>query len=232
MSDPLSFFATHDTDSDDSDDSSDENSGNEQENLPAQPEQKNAVKSRLLPPPIDALTGVQKLEFVTNETERDVDWDKLTKKAPLVPEKEFKPWLERLPAVEQSVKTKTGKKEKTLAQQVPGASAPNKADGSLEGRPQEYVDNAVHWSKMYQAMDASGNVKRVRPEEIGGEKGLLFTDLDAQKVAYNCGKRKNTDTQQFRSKEAKKRALGMSNRDKMFVEDEKRELRQQYDGNF
>lgn len=140
------------------------------------------------------------------------------------PEKEFKPWEERLPAVEQSVKTKAGKKEKTLAQQVPGASAPNKAEGmhwflaklrwfntivsemwhknkflyddggveltrnsgALEGRQPEYIDNAMHWSKMYQTMDASGNVKRVRPEEIGGEKGLLFTDLEAQKVDLPC----------------------------------------------
>lgn len=227
MSDPLSFFAAN-SDSDDTD-SSDED-GSTADTKPAV-KSVEKTENKVLPPPIDALSDPKKLEFVMDESQRSVDWEMLTKKAPVVPEKEYKPWEERLPSVEQSVKTKAGKKEKTLAQQVPGASAPNKAEGTLEGRTQEYIDNAMHWSKMYQTMDASGNVKRVRPEEIGGEKGLLFTDLDAQKVAYGGVKRKGND-QHYRTKEAKKRTLGQSNREKMFVEEEKRQLRQNFDSDY
>ncbi|XP_039271545.2 UPF0690 protein C1orf52 homolog [Styela clava] len=235
MSDPLSFFAANSDDSDSEDDNSDKEDASIPVTKPAQQTVKPGNKK--LPPPMTVLASAKRPEFTIDPLRQDVDWDKLTKKAPELPEKEYKPWENRLPTVEKSVKTKDGTKQSTLAQQVPGASAPNVADGPAQGRPHEYIDQAVQWSKMYQTMDKSGNIKRVKPQDIGGEdlEGFLFTDLEAEKVAYNGNKRQKMDQQQppsFRSKEAKKRTMGMANRDKMFVEEEKRLLRQEFDANY
>lgn len=235
MADPLSFFAANSDDSDSEDDNSDSEDKNNKPSL--KPVIKTDPNKKKLPPPMAALASAKRPEFTIDPLCQDVDWDKLTKKAPELPEKEYKPWENRLPTVEQSVKTKDGTKQSTLAQQAPGASAPNTADGPVQGKPQEYVDHAVQWSKMYQTMDKSGNIKRVKPQDIGGDdlEGFLFTDLEAEKVAYNGSKRQKVDEQQlpsFRAKEAKKRTLGMANRDKMFVEEEKRVLRQEFDANY
>lgn len=82
MSDPLSFFAVDDG-SDDTD-SSDDDCGNVDKSGTVEVDKVAKSGSKILPPPIDVLSGAKKLEFVTDESEKDVDWDKLTKKAPLV----------------------------------------------------------------------------------------------------------------------------------------------------
>lgn len=230
-SDPLSFFAAGSDDSSDSDD--DEDKGKTLETKTAVATVAN--KPKLLPPPMVAIAGAKRPEFTLDPLKTGVDWDKLTKKAPVLPEKEFKPWENRLPSVDSSVKTKQGSSESTLAQHVPGGSALNFAQPCpRSGSAMEYADQALKWSNMYQNLDKDGHLKRTRPEDVGGEEGMLFTDLEAEKVAYGGPKKKKVANQPslFRAKEGKKRTMGLANRDKMFVEEEKRVLRQQIDKNY
>lgn len=230
-SDPLSFFAAGSDDSSDSDD--DEAKEKSAETKPTVSPAIN--KPKLLPPPMVAIAGAKRPEFTIDPLKKGVDWDRLTKKAPVLPEKEFKPWENRLPSVDSSVKTKQGSSESTLAQHVPGGSSLNFAQPCpRSGSAMEFVDQALKWSNMYQNLDKDGHLKRTRPEDIGGEEGMLYTDLEAEKVAYGGAKKKKVanQTSSFRTKEAKKRTMGLANRDKMFVEEEKRVLRQQLDKNY
>lgn len=81
MSDPLSFFAAN-SDSDDTDSSNEDGNVSETEKSTVKRVEK--TENKILPPPIDVLSDPKKLEFVVDDTQRSVDWDKLTRKAPAV----------------------------------------------------------------------------------------------------------------------------------------------------
>lgn len=80
MSDPLSFFAAN-SDSDEIDSSDEE--GNVADTKPTL-EPPKRTENKVLPPPIDVLSDPKKLKFVVDESEKSVDWEKLTKKAPIL----------------------------------------------------------------------------------------------------------------------------------------------------
>ena len=173
-------------------------------------------------------------EFVTRHIRADIDWDKNVKEAPYVPPKEFKPWESALPAVETKSKVKDRKPDLTIVKQVPQSitSAPPSSKPVVKDKTQ-YTDHAISWSKMYKDADVQNTIgKRPRPEDDDEDlAGFCHTDLDGQKVAFQVKHQKTAiKAVTFRDKEKRKRDSGQANREKMFVEEEKRILRQNFDG--
>ena len=224
--DPLSFFAVNDEDDATSSEEEEEdtrklNNGNFE-----------TATEGFLPPPLKALAQAKTPEFVTSHLKTDMDWDKMTKTAPYVPPKEFKPWENSLPSVEAKSTTKSKKPDLALVKGIPQtmAAVPPKAEPQ---KPQvlDTVDHAVTWSKMYNdsGLDPRSS-KRPRPEDDDADlAGFCHTDLKKEKKAFQSKHHKSSHPGEFREKEKRKRDVGQANRDKSFVEEEKRVLRQNFD---
>ena len=224
--DPLSFFTSNDDISD---------SDSEQEGESDDAEENEVGKKRpdgVLPHPLTALAQAKTPEFVTSHIKADMDWDKMVKAAPYVPPKEFKPWEANLPSVETKATTKSKKPDLALVKGIPPtiAAVPPKLEPTKD-RPSEAIDHAVTWSKMYKDSGFDSNsAKRPRPEDEDEDlAGFCHTDVDAGKVAFQSKHLKISNPTSFRDKEKRKRDVGQSNRDKSFVEEEKRILRQGFD---
>ncbi|CAK8690572.1 unnamed protein product [Clavelina lepadiformis] len=233
--DPLSFFTACGSDDDDDGSDSDNSNSSLGANVAKEVETQDfKMKESALPPPLMALSKAKTPEFVTRHIRADIDWDKNVKEAPYVPPKEFKPWESALPAVETKSKVKDRKPDLTIVKQVPQSitSAPPSSKPVVKDKTQ-YTDHAISWSKMYKDADVQNTIgKRPRPEDDDEDlAGFCHTDLDGQKVAFQVKHQKTAiKAVTFRDKEKRKRDSGQANREKMFVEEEKRILRQNFDG--
>nr|CAB3226724.1 UPF0690 protein C1orf52 homolog B-like [Phallusia mammillata] len=217
-SDPLSFFAVA---SSDDDQSSDEETTVNNATVPTSAESR---PDTALPPPLTALASAKTPEFVTSHLSGDMDWNRMVKKAPYVVPKEYKPWETALPPVETKSSAKDKKPDIALVKQVPQTLIPPKPKPEVPKPAKEIVDHAIMWSKMYQNTNEGGPVKRPRPEDEDADlAGFCHTDTEIGKVAFQF---KHQKTETFREKEKRKRNQGQANREKMFVEEEKRVLRQ------
>jgi len=227
--DPLSFFAVNDND----DSASDSDSDTEQETYVADDSKNETRPESHLPAPLTALAQAKTPEFVTSHIKYDMDWDKMIKAAPYVPPKEFKPWETTLPSVESKSTAKSKKPDLSLVKGAPQTIVP--VPPKMEPKndqPVKVIDHAVTWSKIYKDSGFdSATSKRPRPEDDDEDlAGFCHTDLDAGKVAFQSKHLKTSNvSSSFSDKEKRKRDAGQSNRDKSFVEEEKRILRQGFD---
>uniref|UniRef100_A0A4W3HQQ2 CA052 protein n=1 Tax=Callorhinchus milii TaxID=7868 RepID=A0A4W3HQQ2_CALMI len=93
-----------------------------------------------------------------------------------------------------------------------------------EKKPPPGVDMAVKWSSMYQDNgDDAPNRLPIASDLLPGE--LAASESDEEDEATSAKKRK---TESFQQKEKRKRNDGQANREKSFVEEEKRILRQDF----
>ena len=223
----LSFFSVNDSSSDDGSSSDSEENNQEIKD--------NAVVHKTeggLPPPLQVLESAKTPEFVTSHIRSDMDWDKMVKAAPYVPPKEFKPWENALPSVDTQSTTKSKKPDISLIKGAPQTlvPVPPKREATKE-KGKNIIDHAVTWSKMYKDSDFSSlAAKRPRPEDEDKDlAGFCHTDINIGKVAYQTKHQKTNNPVTFREKEKRKRDAGQANRDKSFVEEEKRILKQKFD---
>ena len=181
--DPLSFF-TSNNDSSDSDSNSDQENGGTDVGKDSRNETR---PENFLPAPLIALAQARTPEFVTSHIKPDMDWDKMVKDAPYVPPKEFKPWENTLPSVETKATVKSKKPDIALVKGVSQTTSPvpPKPEPPKE-KPENAIDHAVTWSKMYKDSGFDSNkLKRPRPEDDDEDlAGFCHTDLDAGKVAF------------------------------------------------
>lgn len=228
--DPLSFFVCSDDSNSDSDESG-KASDTETEFIN---KNNQAFNQDNLPPPLLALADAKTPEFVTSHIKGGLDWDNLVKTAPYVPPKEFKPWENVLPSVEAKSTVKSKKPDLSIVKGAPHTltPAPPKAEAKVEvERVTSTKDHAVTWSKMYKDSGfSSAAAKRPRPEDEDADlAGFCHTDVDGCKNAFQSKHQKMSTPATFREKEKRKRDVGQSNRDKSFVEEEKRILKQNFD---
>jgi len=221
----LSFFSVGSSD----EDSSDEESSEKIE--PTSKIEPVSSDSASLPSPLTALSSAKVPKFVTNHIKKDVDWNKISTKIPEFEPKENKSYGSALPAVGFKSSTKSDKTDDIhIAKQVPQTIlVPEK---TLKRRPPEAADHAVQWSKMYRDFASERKAYRPKAEEEDSDlKGFCHTDTSKDKVAFNAYNKdsSNSKSLSFREKERRKRSTGQSNRDKMFVEEEKRVLRQGFE---
>ena len=146
----MSFFTCN---SDSESDVTTSDSENEQEQKPSvqskDEEEKDVSRKRTLPSPIDAITSGKIPKFVTTHLRNDLDWDKIKKEAPPVPEKEIKPWALK-PVTIQSTAPSDHRPDIALTKQVPQTLVPKeKVDQEDVQQPEKIVDHAIKWSKMY-----------------------------------------------------------------------------------
>jgi len=225
---PLSFFAAASSD-EDSTSSSEEN--NDLGSITQTSESCPKLKGSSLPPPLQALATAKMPDFVTSHLHDDVDWDQLVKKPPYVPPKEIKPWESDLPAVESKPNVKDKRPDIVLAKQIPQTLIMPHSKPVDTNNQQNIVDHAIMWSKMYKDAPDTGSTKRPRPEDEDEDLvGFCHTDISDNKLAFQVKHQKVSES--FRDKEKRKRNVGQANREKMFVEEEKRVLRQAFDDNY
>ena len=227
--DSLSFFTANDND--ESEESDSDNSSVTNETVEPLDINKSNNESNL-PPPLLALANAKTPDFVTSHVRKDLNWDDMVKTAPYIPPKEFKPWENALPSVESKSTVKSKKPDLAIVKGAPHtlAAVPPKIQPKVE-QISDAKDHAVTWSKMYKDSGfSSGSQKRPRPEDEDTDLvGFCHTDLNVEKNAFQSKHQKTTNAATFREKEKRKRDAGQANRDKSFVEEEKRILKQNFD---
>ncbi|XP_051929463.1 UPF0690 protein C1orf52 homolog [Hippocampus zosterae] len=210
----LGFFASYDdlSDSSDSDEEADRRRRDsrhkpEIEATRSKPnssdqESKRETGENRLPKPDELFNSVSKPTFLYNPLNKEIDWDKLTVKAPEEAPKEFKPWMTNAVPPPQSY-----------------AAEPEKKKGPPPG-----MDMAIKWSNVYEdnGEDApkahTGKAQFLPPEE-------QHVDSDEEsKTSPSSAKKRKVES--FQQKEKRKRDMGQATSDKSFVEEEKRILRQ------
>ncbi|CAH1272712.1 C1orf52 [Branchiostoma lanceolatum] len=232
MADPLALFAGDDSDSDsDSSDNGDEQAArNAQKTEAKKPASKPA---NALPDPLSLLAATGRPSFLDRPHERGIDWERRTVKAPEPPpDEEYVPYSYRakgssaLPAVSSHTTPESYE------------PAPPAEDPTSEGDRIQKEMKA--WNSLYQyEPDSLVNVseedkavaKLIAEEAVlenmelnAAQKRAAEEDREAERGASN----KKLKSESFRHKEKRKRDLGMANREKSYVEEEKRILRQSF----
>ncbi|XP_017275888.1 UPF0690 protein C1orf52 homolog [Kryptolebias marmoratus] len=202
----LGFFSSYDDLSDSSSDSDSDGDGEKKKAAAAAPEggqqaAKRAAGGAPLPRPDELFGSVSKPAFLYNPLNKEIDWDSLTVKPPEEPDREFKPW-------------------KTNAVPPPESYA---AEPERKKGPPPGMDMAIKWSNVYEDNGEDA------PQPYTGKARFLPTeeqpsdDEESEQPALSAKKRR---VETFQQKEKRKRDLGQATSDKMFVEEEKRILRQ------
>ncbi|XP_035684389.1 UPF0690 protein C1orf52 homolog [Branchiostoma floridae] len=231
MADPLALFAgDSDSDSDSSDNDDELAAKNAQKTDEKKPQTKPA---NALPDPLSLLASTGRPSFLDRPHERGIDWERRTVKAPEPPpDEEYVPYSYRakgsaaLPAVSSHTTTET-------FEPTPPAEDPTSEGDRIQKEMRA-------WNSLYQyEPDSLVNVseedkavaKLIAEEAVlenmelnAAQKRAAEEDREAERGASS----KKLKSETFRHKEKRKRDLGMANREKSYVEEEKRILRQSF----
>ena len=159
-------------------------------------EKKDAPRKRSLPSPIDAICSGKVPKFISNHLrDDDLDWDKIKKEAPPVPEKEIKPWALN-PVTIQSTAPDDHRPDIALAKQVPQTLVPKeKTEIDDVQKPVKIVDHAITWSKMYKD-DCTIKGRPVMKFDDPELNTFCYTDVNKDKNAF----KRSTDNKSSKGK--------------------------------
>ncbi|KAI8491523.1 hypothetical protein Bbelb_307230 [Branchiostoma belcheri] len=243
MADPLALFAGEDSDSDS--DSSENGDAQAAKNAQGTEIKKPQSKpANALPDPLSLLATTGRPSFLDRPHERGIDWERRTVKAPEPVSREYGREGE-LPADEEYVPYSYRAKGSAALPAVSSHTTaetyeppPPAEDPTSEGDRIQKEMRA--WNSLYQyepqslvrvSEEDKAVAKMIAEEAVlenmelnAAQKRAAEEDRESERGATN----KKLKSESFRQKEKRKRDLGMANREKSYVEEEKRILRQSF----
>ncbi|XP_078264247.1 UPF0690 protein C1orf52 homolog [Rhinoraja longicauda] len=197
-SDPLSYFAAYGSSSSESESEPEPEGEAAAAAGPEAGERERGGGGAALPAPHELFSSVSRPSFLRDPRGGPIDWERRRLRPPNEPPKEFRAWK---------------------GSTVP----PPDSYGTEERSVPSGVDMAVKWSSMYQ--DNGDDAPHREAGSLPGTDNNPDSDEENEEDEPSS---KKLRTESFQQKEKRKRNEGQANREKSFVEEEKRILRQEF----